>query len=305
MISPEMQRIVLKCMEKNPDDRFATSDLLYSEFEALARKRASEDSSATIIVSTPVTGRYLAIPTAATKRTTRAMHAFGFLLTFAAAAAAFIAVDRVSPLRQHSPLIPGVLVASDSSPPIVMTSLADSVGRGTVGSSVGQGATAVDGGTVALYSLSVSAPPGAAIFINGAQTGVGSWSADTLVAGSYRLAAGVQAASACIWSRDTATVELPAAAAAEITLRPRQCGSLQLSATNGYRGPVLDAAVRVTTAVDGIIHDGRIPSSIPVVLPVGMHWLVIRAVQCANFDDSLQIKVDEVLAMTIPMVCRQ
>jgi hypothetical protein len=141
------------------------------------------------------------------------------------------------------------------------------------------------------------------IFVNGAQAGIGSWRADTLQPGSYRLSADVPASSACIWRSDTTSVVLPTPGVSEVVLRPRQCGSLQLTATNGLGGPVLYASFLVLAAADGLLHAGRTEGGNPVVLPAGTHWLEIQTPSCAKYSDSLHIVPDKVMTMSIGLIC--
>src|SRR5690606_28301624 len=62
-ISRATERIILRCLEKSPDDRFPSGDALYSEL-ALLDKTTTPDGDATVMMTTPMGG----VRTAVTSR---------------------------------------------------------------------------------------------------------------------------------------------------------------------------------------------------------------------------------------------
>jgi serine/threonine-protein kinase len=308
-VSPELEQVILRCLEKEREQRFQTADELYAELEVMARKRASESSAATILVSTPVTGRYVAIrpPRPSFGRRIGAMVVFVGAL--AAAGATFRAVDIL-----HRRSMPSRVFATQS----VATAPLDSGGvtrtdsaGGPTGTAAGAGppdtGAAAAGGSAqtvgSRFQFAISAPTQAELFVDGYPVGFGSWQTDTLEAGQYHVAAQIPVARDCIWGRDSTDALFSGTGPLTISLRPLLCGALQVTATKA-NGDSVDARYEVLSGTGTLLAGGRLPMDLPVALPTGTHWLSIKASYCSPFGDSIAVAADSTVRKgPIRLIC--
>jgi serine/threonine-protein kinase len=305
-ISAEMERVILKCMEKDRENRYATADLLYGELEALARRRAGEDSAATILVSTPVTGRYQTIQAPKKSAGSRLTGVLMFAGALAAAAAVYVGVDSLN--GGSGPRLPMVGIASGGSvaDPDAGKSVDPGGGGGAAGgssSSGGSGGGLAGADSVVRPILSIAASPEATILINGVAVGIGTWATDTLPAGRYTIAAQLAVVAGCRWGRDETLLIYNRDTTSFIQLAPLRCGYLGLTATRDSRN--IEASYEVTTDNGESLVKGRLPhaTSIPIPVGKGRLWLTVAAPLCNTFRDSLLVVADSTVRRSIPMDC--
>jgi serine/threonine-protein kinase len=306
LISAEMERIILKCLEKDPDNRYSSADLLYAEFETLARRRAGEDNATTIMVATPVTGRNQTIRPAGGRGKSRALSTLAYLFAFAGAAGIFAAVDHRSVRPVYTARSAGTEVWGDSQNASPDSSIQLSADSGTAAAATAGGRRA--GGSppatgVARYAFTVNAPGNASIVVNGTVVGVGSWHVDTLPGGNYRVTAQLPMQRECEWGKDSTLVVLSETGPQSISLSPQLCGSMLLSATRGEGGSELIARYDVRSDSGALIKEGRLPYGQSIVLPAGTHQLTISATLCLPFRGSLVIQPDSITPRLIRMTC--
>ncbi len=304
-ISPEMEGIILKCMEKDREDRYETADLLYGDLESLARRRAGDVNASTIMISTPVTGRFQLIQPTGARRGGRYKSALAILGSFVIAAAVFLFVEGYG-MSSLNPLnMVAIVIGGDQVEPGGAGGGSDTPGGG--GRSSQSGGNPGRGGTSTLprQLFSVEAPAEAAILVNGNAVGRGAWSTDTFPPGNYRVTAQLVVASDCRWAQESTVVVFSGTMPATAKLNPRACGKLELVVTRD-NNPIA-AGFELRWDNGELILEDRVPMTAPVVVPQGTHILVVRAPLCTPYRDTIppgtRIVAESTTTRTIRILC--
>jgi len=259
-IPREIEDIILKCMEKKPDDRYASGEELYQELGNVMQARGDSTAYRTHagpVASTATTasaGPPIASPSL---RQSGRRLAIGIGALVLAGGALFM--SRRSDERTG-------LGAPPPPPPV------DTV-ESVVERPLGQARTLV-----------VEAPK-ASILVNGVRVGRELWQSDTMPAGvEVRIAAELAPrAAGCPTARAESTIVLDQAGARTVRLAPRGCGLLPIEG--------LPAGATFTLkARDGrIVKNGTLPPAAALVLPEGVYQFVVRAPLCSNYDVEVRI----------------
>lgn len=267
-LSRELERVILRCLEKNPDDRFPTGEALAEE---LVHILADRGETAAIRTSSAVpAANTLSTPMAA-PRFRRRVGTFTRAMWIAGSAVLLLAIGAVTRFGRNDA---GANVTSSSEvaprPLPVSTDPAVSPPGRRV--------------------LSVDVPSDATLLINGDTAGVGDFEADTFPPGSYQIAASVRAVSGCPSARVQETTTLPDTGLVKVRLTPRKCGSISIDARMNDGRPVEGATYKVTS-VDGSEppRQGRLPLRSPMLLPEGRYRLEVLKPQCTPYDGNFSV----------------
>lgn len=287
-ISPGFEAAILHCLQKSPDDRPATGELLAQELVALLpatletgayRSRVS-GSEPTVVV------RSDGHPAIAQNGTAPDKRASGKPWIIGAVAIALLAVGIkvLAPDRTTEGAIPplpksdsGMATSPrDSTPPapVVTPTPVDSAARKD---SAPRPRT--------FGTLIVNVPDIATASVNGEEA-LGGWRNDSTKQGTYRITATVPAPADCPTSTKSVTIDYrPAARPRTVTLNPKTCGTLSFdSPTKGARWELFSLTP----------NDSLRPMSGPVpaqglVLPVGDYLRKLKAPKCADYGDTVTV----------------
>jgi serine/threonine-protein kinase len=291
-ISQAFERVILRCLAKHPDDRPATGEQLADELAAvLAMPREATSTGSRPFLKSPADTPTL-VETAARRRS----RSWVVLLPVAAAVAALGAVsfpfvvDRLAPVAvtrpdstaiaslpsvvvSPNPALPGLTLdsaAADTLAPVSPTR-PDSAPRATARSRVA--------------SLTVNAPDGATIMVNGVAVDGTSWRRDSLTPGTYVLQAVLANASGCETARDQQSVTLRAGGPPlRVALNPRPCGQLTIRVRNVGEG------ARYVLSLDGRVRgQGALPLAVPLILPFGVYTVRIEQPGCEGFEATVNV----------------
>jgi serine/threonine-protein kinase len=277
-LSKGLERIILRCLEKEPEDRFTNGEALCTELSHLLPDRGEVTSARTLMMPATdtleqTTGRH------PVRRAVRRLRRRGVVLATVAAVAAVGVLSATLRSRRSDPEAAAVpfAVNNDSSAP-------DSAPR------------------VALQPppppiVEVVAPGEATVSVNGVDVGRGRWRSDTLQPGQYVLAAIVRSYNRCASARAVDTVYVRNTGDTSVTLRPLPCGFLAMSST-----PEI-AEFSVMTATGSSVRQGRLPLPDSLLLPVGRYTLRVRARYCSQYEDSVRIESGKTNRQQIPMLC--
>jgi hypothetical protein len=300
MLSRAIERIILKCLAKDPEDRYPTGDALHAELVQLLGMTSSPDNDATVVMPTPVSGSQATIPTATpTRRRSRSSLRRSAVLAGIGgiAAAALVAatvrwrIDRPRPLGD--PLgARGDTVADTvlSLPPLSPTPLPPERGTSPLIAPV------MSAGVIE-HELRVHAPAGATVWVDGARVGRGRWQSDTISPGRHRVAAAVSSTHDCPSARQDTTVHVREGATTEVALTPRPCGYLTLDAL-----PV-GAQWVVTSPSGGTVVEGTVPEAKPIVLPAGQYTLRVSARFCADYRGDFTVTASATHRERVRLIC--
>lgn len=294
-LSRETERIILKCIAKDPDDRFASGEQLAEELtsalEALGESTTVKRASLPPAITTasppwlPVTrfGRRRALPLAiAAVVLVGAGSAFALLRDDESTSgrpggsAAGSVAPTVPPPADSQPVAgtPGTNVPALPAPPVRPESL------------------------LVRPALVVRGPSNATLSVDGRRVGTGEWRSDALSPGRHRLRATVPALPGCPTAEATETVTL-AEGSRTVTLSPRACGLLRI-----------DATPRSATYT---VRSGRwragprpVPGGRVVIVPFGHVELRVEAPRCAAYVGTHAVgpaNVDSPRVVRVPLVC--
>lgn len=283
LLSKEVEDVILRCLEKDPADRYQSGEEMCEDLLHLLQERGETASILTMVVPPPQT---LSSPRSA-PRLRRRLKKVQRRWWVVGALAAVLLVGFVSQVgRNHASEIP--LSAADSA---------------RVARSGGFfGSSSEPPPPPPRQMLSVTLPAAAELLINGEPVGRGNWSSDTLAPGVYALQASVRSNPICDYAtvRDTARIALNDTAT--VRLDPKGCGQLTISSTAARATYVLRSRVPGNPN-----RQGALPVGSPLLLPEGIYELVINAPFCTEYrDPTLRIRAGEhERKINIPLFCEQ
>jgi len=297
-ITPGFEAAILHCLEKQPDDRPATGELLAQELVALLpatletsayRTRVTGSEPTVVVRSDGYPGA--ASNGSAPRRSGSAPWIAGALLIAGLTVGASMfsrwrgGGEATAPTVKQADSAAAVTPPPTSPPvtPAVMETLPpkDSVVRPvrTVG------------------SLVVEAPDNAAVTINSRGQTIGQavgngWRSDSLKPGPYEVSATVPAPSGCPTATATQSVVIRATArASHVRLSPRSCAVVSFDAApRGSRYMLIS----LTPGDSLSSRSGTVPAE-RLLLPVGEYRRVITHEQCADYGDTVHVGVSDKL----------
>ncbi|HEX5180576.1 MAG TPA: serine/threonine-protein kinase [Gemmatimonadaceae bacterium] len=299
-LSRGVERVILKCLEKDPAARYPTGDALHAELIQLLGRASTPDTEATVMIPTPVAG--VAMQTGV-EIVTDWWRRWARRPRWVAAAGALGAVAVISALA----LSRGKAEAAHAvAPPVAHVS--DS----TVASApVTQPATHVESASAIVPQapppaapapppvLRIVAPNDAQVRVDGKVVGHGNWSGTRFAAGDHRVVAVVHTIAGCAGATDSAIAQVPDHGEVRVKLAPHPCGTVSVDAEpNGARWDL--------STVDGAsVADGAIPQATPIVVPSGAYVLLVSKSYCADYRARIAVPADGTHKERVRLICGQ
>ena len=285
-LSPAFEAAILHCLQKQPDDRPATGELLAQELVTLLP--ATLETSA---YRTRITGSEPTVVVRSDSHTAiagnggpphRKQRAMPWVIGAALVAGLAVGTALLRSRDAESALPPAkgpdsAVAINPPPPPVTPVTAIDSAAK--------KDSAPRPPRTVG--ALRVNAPENAIVSITGpafkATEAMGGWSSDSLKPGTYRVMARVDAPANC----PTASVEQSVAIRAgrgvvTVNLAPRSCGILKFTST------VRDAtwSLRSLAPIDsGARRSGSVPAN--VTLPAGDYERAIMKPKCGSYIDTV------------------
>lgn len=263
-LSKDLEEIILQCLEKDPEDRFASGEHMCEALLHLLQERG-ETASFLTMVAPPIAT--LSGPRSSKKLRRKLKRVDRRWWVGAGVAALFM-----------------TLVFSQMGGDASATAR-DTLDRGeSATGAIGRGDTVPL--PPARRVLNVRAPGGASVFLNGVEVERGSQIIDTLPPGTYEVLASVPAGiPGCSTMRDSRTVSLAERDSQLVELNPRGCGRLNFSTRTR------NATYVLTDLRGSALRDGRLPLDGALLLPTGAYRLRISAPYCADYrNDEIVIR---------------
>ncbi len=312
-LSRDLQHVIMRCLEKEPAERYATGEELAEALEAIQYERGPSTGSRTQIMaplepaSGPTDPLAPARPRRSAPRPWRTAAAVA-LAVGGLAAAGFVISNRTAaapPPGARTDSLASTATPLGSPDTTAMHSTPGGVTMAGVTVPV-TGAAAAPGSTLAPLpiearrTLEVVGPPGSTIFLNGQKVGSGRWSQDTLRPMQYSVAAALPNQTGCRTARITQRVTLSAAEPRVLRLSPRPCWPVMFTITpaNAAR------AEFVFTPVDsGVAITGRNGGPVPTV-PEGAYHLRLNAPGCELWETDVRVAREEASrSFRVRMIC--
>lgn len=279
-LSKGIERIILRCLEKEPEDRFPNGEALCTDLSLLLPDRGEVTSARTLMLPAtdtlePTSDRH------PIRRVVRRMRRRGVVLASVAVVAvagvlsAALRSRRSSSDATAAPVATVDSVPTDSAPRVPLPPPRRPV-------------------------VTIEAPGEATVTVNGVEVGRGKWVSDTLQPGPHVLAASVRALDRCRSARAVDTVYVRSGLDTTVTLEPRPCGFLALSST-----PERAQFSLLTSVTRRVVRRGELPMLDSLLLPAGAYTLQLRAAYCSTFQDSVRIEAGKTNRQQIPMICER
>lgn len=300
-LSRGVERVILKCLEKEPAARYPTGDALHAELIQLLGRASTPDVEATVMIPTPVAG--VTVQTGVDivsdwwrrwARRPRWVAAGGALGALAIVAALALSRGRgdaahaASQAAKHDSVVATVPVRQ---PPTHVESASATVPTPPVTQPVAA--------PLPPPLLRVTAPTGAVVMVDGKAVGHGNWSSTRFAAGDHRVAAVVHSIAGCAWATDSVVARVPDHGEVKVKLAPHPCGAVAVDAEpNGARWEL--------SSLDGTsVANGDIPQATPAVVPSGPYVLRVSKSYCAEYRARIAVPVDGTHKERVRLICGQ
>jgi eukaryotic-like serine/threonine-protein kinase len=279
-LSKGIERIILRCLEKEADERFPNGEALCTDLSLLLPDRGEVTSARTLMIPATDTlenssGRHPIRRFARRLRRRRMM-----ITAVAVVAAAGVLSATLRSRRAPAEMTAAPIIASDGTP-------LDTAPRVVVPPTLPPRPPLVE----------IVAPNAAAVSINGIAVGRGRWKSDTLAPGTYVVTASIRSLDGCASARAVDTMYVRRTGDTTLTLNPRACGFLAVSSTPER------AKFSVLTPAGSSVHEEQLPWPDSVLLPVGRYHLRLEASYCSRYDDSVRIEPGKTNQQHIRMLC--
>jgi serine/threonine-protein kinase len=277
-VSRELERIILQCLEKDPNDRFQSGEALAEE---LVRILAERGETAAIRTSSAVPAASTLSTPLPAPRFRRRFHRLKRTAWIAVGASLLVAIAAVAQFGRN-----------ESSAADRALSRADSAARGAPVRSTG-GAALLPTRRV----LSIDAPAGATVKLNTqVVSDTGDWESDTLPPGTYTIEASVSAVTGCTSSYARTVETLPDTGMLKVRITPRRCGQFSLNAHSTSRG----GTYVIRSSLGERDRTGTLPLQTSLLLPEGRYVLVVEKRRCAQFVRQFTIAAGESNVIPVP-----
>ena len=307
-LSRGMEHVILKCLSKDPADRYPTGDALHTELVQLLGRASTPDGDPTVVMQTPAASR-VALEITKPKRRRAPL-----ARTIAVGAGVLILIGtgfgvnamhvrdaaRESQTRDSS-VAAANTTALSASPAVTAPVAPDSETRDSIAGAASRAATRVAPRKLvpkpAERVLRVVGPADATINVDGAVVGRGTWHSESITTGVHHVIVSLNAPAACASAQDGKDVRVAEKGTTTIQMTPRRCGTFTLDAApSGARYVLSSGGHEVAT--------GAVPLAAPVLVPEGSYALHVSAKYCADYSGSVSISTGVPAHERVRLICQ-
>ena len=297
-LSKDVERIILRCLEKEVDDRYPTAEELCHALAALAADPGTSAFRTLVVPSLETRSGTMALPTLRRSGVGRfARRHRGPLGTAAAVVAGLLVAVPLLLARRSGDAAPGSAI------PDASAAQSGPAGRTTSSridpASQPTPVTAANRAQPRPPGLLVYVPASAALTVNGqpVNPSAGAWRSGALAPGTYALAATLQGPPGCASARKETTVTLGDTGTQSVRLSPRGCGWLRVDARP------LAVSYKLSPAAGGRTTAGRLTPTDSVMLAAGQYALSLDAPSCASYNATVDVAPGRVTTWRARLLC--
>jgi hypothetical protein len=145
--------------------------------------------------------------------------------------------------------------------------------------------------------ISVSAPDGAVISLDGVVVGKGAWRSERVRPGPHTVSAAVQSLADCSTAQQEQRVRVASEGVTDVKLTPEPCGILLIDAQPG------DARYVIRSPAGTDVTAGAVQPDRPLVLPVGTYTLRVTSTYCADYVVDVTIAAEQTHRERVRLIC--
>ena len=309
-LSRGMEHVILKCLAKDPAERYPTGDALHTELVQLLGRATTPDGDPTVMMPTPAASR-VALEITKSKRKvaprarTVAVGAGVLILIatgFGVSAMKAREAARDTEKSRDSTAVASSTIAQPAPPAVVMPTGADSATRDSITAAAGARSAARAAARKLLPRpaervLRVVGPADATINVDGSVVGRGTWHSESIVTGVHHVVVSLNAPAACQSAQDARDVRVNETGTTTVQFTPRRCGTFALDAAPSGGRYVLSSGGRE-------IASGAVPLAAPVLVPEGSYALHVSAKYCADYSGTVTISTSGTVKERIRLICQ-
>ncbi|HMA01388.1 MAG: serine/threonine-protein kinase [Gemmatimonas sp.] len=309
-LSRGIEHVILKCLAKDPGERYPTGDALHTELMQLLGRASSPDGDPTVVIPTPAASRD-ALEITRPKRLRAPLSR-----TVAAGVGALILIMAgfgVNAIQKRDVAVastthdstasvaPRFVPTAPTSTSAAQPTIPESAAAGTAGTPAGRNITRNSARKPPPRSLErvlrVIGPADAVINVDGSVVGRGTWHSENITAGEHHVIVSLNAPAACAAAQDAKDVRVAESGTTTVQLTPRRCGTFSLDAA--------PAGAHYTLSTAGHeVASGSVPISTPVLVAEGTYALHVSAKYCADYSGSVSISSSVPARERIRLICQ-
>jgi eukaryotic-like serine/threonine-protein kinase len=309
-LSRGMEHVILKCLAKDPGERYPTGDALHTELMQLLGRASSPDGDPTVVMPTPAASRTALEITKPRRRRAPVSRSIAVGMGVLILIAGGFGVNAM-----HQREVATVPATRDSTAVALksMTGVPAAAGGAALMAPDSLPADAVNSSsarTVARINarrpvvpkpservLRVIGPAEATINVDDSVVGRGTWHSENITSGVHHVIVSLNAPAACASAQDVRDVRVAESGTTTIQLTPRRCGTFSLDAAPSGARYALSSGGRE-------IVSGAVPLSAPVLVAEGTYALHVTAKYCADYSGSVSISSGSMARERVRLICQ-
>ncbi len=307
-LSRGMEHVILKCLAKDPAERYPTGDALHTELVQLLGRASTPDGDPTVVMPTPPASREaleITKPTQKRAPLSRTVAAGAGVLILIATGFGVNAMhlrDTTREAQTQDSIAAAVRVTAAPTPPQIATPVAtDSVKRDSTLAGASR-ASARTGARKAVLKAServlrIVGPADGTISVDGAVVGRGTWHSESIEPGAHHVTVSLNAPAACTAAQEARDVRVGETGTTTVQFTPRRCGTFSLDAAPSGGHFVLSNGGHE-------IASGDVPLRSPVLVPEGTYALHVSAKYCADYTGSVSVTPQEPAHERVRLICQ-
>jgi hypothetical protein len=307
-LSRGMEHVILKCLAKDPAERYPTGDALHTELVQLLGRASTPDGDPTVVMPTPAAARVALEITKPKRRRgpfSRTMAMSAGVLILIATGFGVNAMQRREANEEASARdsIAGAATKTTAilAPAVTVPGATDSASRDSAAAASPRSAARVAPRKPVVVPservLRVIGPTEATISVDGKVVGRGTWHSEAITTGVHHVVVSLNAPAACTAAQDARDVRVLDTGTTTAQLTPHRCGTFTLDAAPKGARYVLTTGGRE-------IASGTVPLDAPVLVPEGSYALHVSAKYCADYSGTVSISTANVSHERVRLICQ-